>query len=279
MITIGICGLGFVGNAINNYFTTVNELNKNDTKYEILSYDKYKNINTFDILLSSDILFVCLPTNLENINDLTSTYDMKEIDNTIMLLNEKDYNGIIIIKSTVLPNYCREINDKYHKLQIIHNPEFLSARTAIQDFINQKHIILGYTKQSFDVINIIYDFYKNLFKTALISISTTEESSLVKLGCNSFYAMKIQFFTEIFLLCKKMNLDYNNVKNMMLKNNWINPMHTLIPGHDGKISYGGACFPKDIQALSNFMVEQEVSNLVLDAVIKDNKKTRNDEKI
>jgi hypothetical protein len=88
--------------------------------------------------------------------------------------------------------------------------------------------------------------------------------------------MKIQFFTELFLLCKKMNLDYDNVKNMMLKNDWINPMHTLIPGHDGQISYGGACFPKDIQALSNFMNQQEVSNLVLDAVIKDNKKTRNE---
>jgi UDPglucose 6-dehydrogenase len=267
MVKIGICGFGFVGSAINNFFVT---------KHEILIYDKYKNINTFNILLESDILFICLPTNIENKDDLASSYDLLEIDNTINLLNNKNFQGIIIIKSTVLPLYCQEINNKYPDLKIIHNPEFLSARTANQDFTNQKHIILGYTKQSFDVINIIYDFYQLLFPNVLISITTSEESSLVKLGCNSFYAMKIQFFTELFLLCKKMNLDYDNVKNMMLKNDWINPMHTLIPGHDGQISYGGSCLPKDIQALSNFMNQQEVSNLVLDAVIKDNKKTRNE---
>jgi UDP-glucose 6-dehydrogenase len=61
----------------------------------------------------------------------------------------------------------------------------------------------------------------------------------------------------------------------MIKNDWINPMHTSVPGHDGKISYGGACLPKDIQALSTFMEKQKTTNLVLDAVIKDNKELRN----
>jgi UDPglucose 6-dehydrogenase len=71
-----------------------------------------------------------------------------------------------------------------------------------------------------------------------------------------------------------MNISFDNVKNMMLQNNWINPMHTIIPGPDGKISYGGACFPKDIEALSNYMKDQYVSNFVLDAVIKENKEIR-----
>ena len=35
----------------------------------------------------------------------------------------------------------------------------------------------------------------------------------------------------------------------MLKNDWINPMHTKVPGTDGKLSYGGMCFPKDTKAL------------------------------
>ncbi len=37
--------------------------------------------------------------------------------------------------------------------------------------------------------------------------------------------------------------------DLMLKNNWINPMHTKVPGNDGQLSYGGKCFPKDTKAL------------------------------
>ena len=39
----------------------------------------------------------------------------------------------------------------------------------------------------------------------------------------------------------------------MLKNGWINPMHTTVPGPDGQLSYGGFCFPKDTNALLQFM--------------------------
>ena len=40
---------------------------------------------------------------------------------------------------------------------------------------------------------------------------------------------------------------------MMLKNEWINPMHTNVPGSDGSLGYGGACFPKDTNALYRYM--------------------------
>jgi UDP-glucose 6-dehydrogenase len=75
----------------------------------------------------------------------------------------------------------------------------------------------------------------------------------MKIFCNCFYATKIQFFTEIYLLCEKTGCDYNVVKNMMLGNGWINPMHTNVPGNDGNISYGGYCFPKDTNALNEYM--------------------------
>ena len=32
---------------------------------------------------------------------------------------------------------------KFKKLKICHNPEFLTARTAVEDFANQNHIIIG----------------------------------------------------------------------------------------------------------------------------------------
>ncbi len=259
---VGICGLGFVGNAIYQFLKNTKFYLESNLKI----YDKYKNINTFEKILESDILFLCLPTNL---NDTKETYNMQEINNTLLLLNEHNYSGVILIKSTVLPNYCRDINSKYDNLKIIHNPEFLSAKTALEDFSNQKNIIIGYTKQSFSKIDQVNNFYKELFPSAKISIVTSEESSLVKLGCNSFYAVKIQYFTELYLLCQKLNLSYESVKNIMLDNEWINPMHTQIPGHDNQISFGGACFPKDISALSEHMKKLNIPNKVISSTIKE----------
>jgi len=62
----------------------------------------------------------------------------------------------------------------------------------------------------------------------------------------------------------------------MLKNNWINEMHTNIPGPDGKISYGGMCFPKDTQALVAYMNSKKSPNKVLKAVINERNDMRKD---
>jgi nucleotide sugar dehydrogenase len=268
MINIGICGLGFVGNAIYNVLINHNNL-------DLLVYDKYKNINSFETVLNSDILFICLPTNYCSIN---KTYDMNAVDETIMNLNSEKYQGVIVIKSTVLPDYCLNQNNKYPDLKIINNPEFLSAKTAIEDFKNQKHIILGYTTQSKDYVNYVSDFYRSVFPDPNLNISITNsvESSLTKLACNSFYATKIQYFTEIFLLCQKLNISYDNIKNMMLENGWINPMHTTVPGHDNNISFGGACFPKDISALNEYFKKLEMPNDVINSVIIERNNMRSD---
>jgi UDP-glucose 6-dehydrogenase len=67
-----------------------------------------------------------------------------------------------------------------------------------------------------------------------------------------------------------MDIDYNNVKDLMLLNNWINPMHTEIPGHDGIISFGGKCFPKDIKALNEVFRKNDIAHKVIDSVVKEN---------
>jgi GDP-mannose 6-dehydrogenase len=115
-----------------------------------------------------------------------------------------------------------------------------------------------------------------LFPLALISITTSKAAGITKLACNSFYAAKVQFFTEIFLLCNKVDVDFNEVKKLMLNNQWINAMHTSVPGSDGQISFGGACLPKDINALNQYMIEKKTHNHLLDAVICERNQMRSD---
>jgi len=98
-------------------------------------------------------------------------------------------------------------------------------------------------------------------------VCTSTESESMKIFLNCFYSVKIQFFNELFLLCNNNGTDYNIVKNLMLKNGWINPMHTNVPGNDGQLSYGGFCFPKDTNALLSYMKKNDVAHKVLEATI------------
>ena len=73
-----------------------------------------------------------------------------------------------------------------------------------------------------------------------------------------------------------MDIDYNNVRDLMLKNGWINPMHTIVPGTDGQLSYGVLCFPKDTNALLQFMKLKGVPHKVLDATVNERNDMRSD---
>ena len=269
---VGICGLGFVGQAI--YSFLIGKMSDESAQcLETVVYDKYKKINSLDALLTTDLVYICIPTPYE---DHVKSYNMSEIDTTLALFAKLAYKGVILIKSTVLPDYCAIMNKTYPHLKIIHNPEFLSAATATHDFANQRHIILGYTLQSQSAVASIETFYKTLFPDALISVTSSYAAGLTKLACNSFYATKVQFFTELFLLCDKIDTDYEEVKKLMLNNEWIHPMHTSVPGPDGQVSFGGACLPKDISALNQYMILNKTHNGVLESVIEERNSMRSD---
>ena len=64
--------------------------------------------------------------------------------------------------------------------------------------------------------------------------------------------------------------------SFQFKNEWINPIHTLVPGTDGKLSYGGLCFPKDTNALSSHLNKLSIPGKVLDATIEERNLMRDD---
>ena len=278
---IGVIGIGFVGSAIkkslekNNFILNETLFIYDKYKKDIDSIDSIYSIDSIDNIMNTDIIFLCLPTPFDS---KLETYNLIEIENTLNLLNLKKYQGICLIKSTITPNTSNTYSEKFPELKIIHNPEFLSANTAEEDFHNQSHVVLGLTKNILpNEIESVVNFYKE-FYTDNITIISSVESEIMKLASNSFYSVKIQFFTEMFLLCNKLDCSYNSVRDSMIKNNWINQMHTNVPGSDGNISYGGLCFPKDTNALNEFMKKNNVLNSVLDSTIKERLILRQDNK-
>jgi UDPglucose 6-dehydrogenase len=249
---IGIIGMGCVGRAMHKSFK-LKEIN-------VICYDINNAYDKLEDILLTEIVFLCLPTEFNGIE-----YNKSAIYNTCDYLHNK-YNGCVVIKSTVEPTTTKTLQEKYPNLILYHNPEFLSASTAFEDFHNQHHIVIGKNNNNNNNNN-LEDFYNIYYPDATISICTSTESESMKMFLNSFYAVKIQFFNELFLLCYKTDTNYNNVLELMLKNNWINPMHTKVPGNDGELSYGGMCFPKDTNALLYFMKKMNSPHLVLEATI------------
>jgi len=265
MLKIGIIGIGFVGNAIKTCLE-----NKN---IKVLCYDKYKKYDKFYNILISDIIFLALPTPYCEKNQC---FDKSSIIDTCRMLSSFNYNGVVVIKSTVETHTTNILSNKFSSLQFIHNPEFLSAKTAIEDFENQTHIIIGKSYNiNYKSLNKLYNFYTTYFPKSDISICSSEESETMKLFVNSFYSVKVQFFNELYDFSIKNKLDFEKIRELMLKNNWINPMHTQVPGPDGKLSYGGACLPKDSKALLSLMKSSNCHYYILQSSIKEQSIMRN----
>jgi len=277
-----VIGLGVVGNAMYQSFKTkISELpivrdedNEIIEKYVLYGYDKYKNIGTFEKCLDSSIIFLVLPTLF---NNEIKGYDNSPTLEVLTNLELNSYHGIVVIKSTVEPTFTDYVACKFPYMEIIHNPEFLSASTAFDDFHNQKHVVLGRSCTCSDsCVEFVTEFYRDLYPNATISTCTSTESESMKIFCNSFYSVKLQFFNELYLLSQKLGSSFEKIVELMIKNEWINPMHTKVPGTDGKLSYGGMCFPKDTNALLEFMKNNNTPCGILDACVSERNSMRDD---
>ena len=264
--TVGIIGVGFVGGAMLSSFKKKG--------MEPIAYDKYKKLGDLSSCLETDIVYLSLPTLYDND---THRYDKTSIHEICKQLEDVKYEGIVVIKSTVEPGTTESLCVQYPLLCFVHNPEFLTARTAKEDFHHQSHIVLGRSNNcSEERLQRLADFYQRYYPESEISQCSASESEAMKIFVNSFYSVKVQFFNELYQLCQSKEIDYSRVVTMMLKNGWINPMHTQVPGPDGRLSYGGACFPKDTNALLQEMLRSDTESEVLSATIRERNQMRGD---
>jgi hypothetical protein len=262
-MVLGVAGHGVVGSALSYKF--------NHAGLSTVCYDKYKEgYEDFKGLLQTHIVFLCLPTPY---NEEHHGYDTTALSEVLALLSEAQYRGEVVIKSTVLPGTTTHFQQRYANLRLIHNPEFLTARTAAEDSAVPVQIITGVSKpfRNISLINILYEF---LHASVPRSSSCSTTSEMVKLVCNAFYAVKVQFFNEVAMVCADKKISYEAVINMVLKNGWVNPKHTRVPGPDGNLSYGGMCLIKDTLALNALLREASCPNAIVQACVTEQKLLR-----
>lgn len=243
---IGIIGKGFVGSAVAHGFS-------DQTGYstEIRIYDKNpaRSYNTLESVINdSDFIFLSVPTPASN----TGEIDLSIVEESLTEIDDinKNDNNIILLRSTVIPGTSKMLQNKFPKLRIVFNPEFLTERSALFDFINQSRVILGGEPAHTEKVK---NLYQHRFGEFLPVIQTNYETAeLIKYMNNLFFATKVSFLNEMKLVADKTNVDWELAMQGFVMDGRVGHSHLAVPGPDGKLGFGGSCFPKDIQAMIAF---------------------------
>ena len=242
---IGIIGNGFVGNSIAFGFSPTHEIKVHDK-------DPKRNLNTIEEVLECDFIFVAVPTPMNEDGSIS----LKVVEKALQEISDKNIiNNIVILKSTMVPGSTDSFIKQFPKLNIIFNPEFLTERTAKLDFLTQARIILGGNKT---LTNHVAKLFKERFMHTYIIETDTITAEMVKYMNNVFFATKVSIMNEMKMMCDAIGANWNEALKGFAADQRIGDSHLHVPGPDGKMGFGGSCFPKDINAFISYANELNI---------------------
>lgn len=262
---VGIIGNGVVGNATAKSFDGL----------DVRCYDVNPARSTHGICeaVLSDVVFVCLPTP-QRIGSMTCNLDY--IHEFFCRVATPAYrNANYVLRSTVPIGTTASLSTCYNLPNLVHSPEFLTVRTAVEDARNPVRLIIGSPIRDSKGERALRELYLSRFRCPIYGMHS-DESEAVKLVQNGFSAVKIAFFNEIRALCDRRGLQWNVVMESLLAGGWINQMHTQVPGPDGKRGFGGSCLPKDLANLITCIKDAGLDCDVCLAACDRNKRDRNE---
>lgn len=239
---MAIVGHGFVGQAVEYAFThPMVDFKLIDPKYNT-SIDDLSNYDPHCV-------FICAPT---------PSHDNGAVDSTIVedstLKALIHTNALVVIKSTITPDVIERLYNSMDRRQVdrfAYNPEFLTEKNAKADFVTAKFHVMGGSPQATQELIEIYDIFSGCESNDYHRM-TAFEASFVKYTINSFLATKVTFFNQLYDLVNSYGCSYNIVTRAAGLDPRVGMGHTRVPGFDGKRGFGGACLPKDTNALLNF---------------------------
>ena len=260
-VKVGIVGYGFVGKA------TAKGFSKNT---ELFLVDPLLGTNLSDLKdFSPEFIFICLPTPMKK----DGSQDFTLVKEVFMDLLSNKVSSTIILKSTVIPSNIKIVDNLIE--DYIYNPEFLREKHAEEDFINSNMIILGGSKNNQEKVKNLYENH-SICKTKNYVLTDKITASLIKYSINSFLASKVIFFNELRDLFNSSGAeeDWDTFTNVLAMDKRIGNSHMDVPGHDGRLGFGGACFTKDTAALIKYSQSLEKELTLLKKAIEINNNIR-----
>ena len=246
-----IAGYGYVGKAHYNHF---------QRHYELEIADPAINQKSTKDLVNGVSGVICCVSTPESSNgdcDMTNVFNVVE---------ETPTEIPIIIRSTISIQGWDELKNKFPNHNITFCPEFLRAATADGDFVINQTLHMGGSGVQF-----WHDIYIKVLTH--LKVGEVDPKVLIAGKClrNSFLALKVSFFNQIFDYCTAENIDYDLVAQMVAVDPRIGGSHTSISKERG---FGGHCFPKDTRAMVKSADKVGVDFSILREAIEYNNKIR-----
>src|SRR5680860_702628 len=266
---VGFIGQGFIGKNMADDFVA--------RGYEVIRYDNESYADNKDLIKTCDFVFIAVPT-----PSTPTGFDGHILWEVMDLVGE---GKTAIIKSTIKIGTTEKIQAKYPNKYILHSPEFLTEKNAVNDTKFPPRNIIGYTSKSEEKAKEVLALLPPATHNFLIN---SKEAELVKYMGNNFLFLKVIFANVVYNLAKKKGVDYNKVADIVGYDARIGPSHLTIEhesGHSTKAGRGagGHCFIKDMAAFIEMYEEEpnesrseELSHKFLKAAVKLNNCLLND---
>lgn len=257
---IGIIGFGHVGGAI---------VWAHRSQDIIIRDPKLEHSASMDQFNTCDAVYVCVPTpSTEDGHCNTSILEQTLKELLFATINKQIP---IICKSTAPPSVYARLQEMYPN--IVHCPEFITARDANTDYQNTDYFVIGgrldWCEKAREVIRTGVPLVQEKF--VFTDIKT---ASMYKYMMNTYLATKVTFMNEMYRLAEAEGIEYNKLKELTVFDDRIGYTHLDVPGPDNEFGWGGMCFPKDIAAIQMEALDLGVDMELLGRVEDINKKHR-----
>lgn len=254
-LNIGFYGYGVVGQATGKGFESLG--------HNIVPYDINLD-NPIELLQNTDIIFICVPTPVDD----SGACDISIVEEAIINLINNNIKSPICIKSTVEPGTTKLLSEKYN-ININFVPEFLRERCAYEDFV-ENHDILAVGSTDDLSIDLIKQAHGHLPKN--VEIMTSTEAEILKYYSNVYNAVKVIFANNFYEISQALNADYDKILNAYLKRDI--KKNEYLSVNDNLRGYAGVCLPKDTKAISHLMKKLDINLDLIHATDSDNSKLK-----
>ncbi|MBD3279278.1 MAG: hypothetical protein GF390_01040 [Candidatus Pacebacteria bacterium] len=231
---IAILGNGMVGSVLHQWF-------KQALVYDVVPQRRVHSLE--EVNQQAEWVFVCVPTPFDQ---QAKSFDLSLVEQAVESLNGKK---VIIIKSTVLPGTTQKLQQKYTQHRFLVNPEFLTEKTAWQDFVKPEMQLVGCVSKSDH--KLAKKVLASLPQAKLAKLVASQTAEAVKYFRNCFYATKVVYANQFFDFCQQQQINYEQVKSIVKHDKMIAPYHLEI-FHQGGRGAGGKCLAKDLAGFSKF---------------------------
>lgn len=196
-----------------------------------------------------DLVVISVPTNQRTDN---MGADSSLVWDALDWLEDIGYQGTILIKSTTPPMVLKAMSKQYK--HVVFSPEYMGESAYFTPYWKYpdpvdmaKHSFQIFGGDTVDTSLCVDIFIRKMGPHVRFHQTDITTAGIVKYMENSFFATKVTFCNEFYNIAKHMGVDYNELRQLWLLDERVEPMHTAVfPKSRG---YGGKCYPKDVRAI------------------------------